>query len=184
MSVSKHIKLTYNSYLSHPASDRIIFRTIRRIRARRIVECGIGSTQRSRRMIETALLVSPGDEIHFTGIDQFESRTAADGPGVSLKLAHRQLSASGAKVKLIPGNPLSALARMANTLGNTDILIISARQNPVEMAAAWFFVPRILHAGSVVLKEEALVGGRISLKSISLAEIAKWAGKTRRKRAA
>ena len=184
MSVSKHIKLTYNSYLSQPPSDRLVFKAICRIRARRIIECGIGTTQRARRIIATAQLVSPNHEIHYTGIDSFEARTSADGPGVSLKLAHRRLSATGARVKLIPGDPLSAFARMANTLGNTDILLISARQNPSEMAAAWFFVPRILHAGSVVLQEKALSGGQMSLKSISLEEIAKRASQTRRNRAA
>ena len=95
MSVSKRIKLIYNSYFSQPSSDRLIYQTIRRIKARRIVECGIGTTQRAVRIIETAQLVSPNDEIHFTGIDLFEARTSADGPGVSLLMAHRRLAATG-----------------------------------------------------------------------------------------
>ena len=184
MSAAKYINLIYNSYLSQPPSDRLIFKAIRRTRARRIVECGIGTTQRARRIIAAAQLLSPNQEIHYTGIDPFEARTSADGPGASLKLAHRQLSATGAKIKLIPGNPLSALAQAANTLGNTDILLISARQNPIEMSAAWFFVPRILHPGSMVLEEKALAGGKMSLKSIPLEEIAKRAGQTHRNRAA
>ncbi|MEA1949954.1 MAG: hypothetical protein U9N87_01100 [Planctomycetota bacterium] len=135
-------------------------------------------------MIETAQLVSPDAEIHFTGIDPFEARCAGDGPGVSLKLAHRQLSATGAKVKLIPGDPLSALARAANSLGNTDIVIISAPQNLSEMDAAWFFVPRILHADSVLFEEQGQLGGQMLLKSVSPQEIAKRAGEISRRRAA
>ena len=184
MSVPKQIKLIYKAYLSHPASDRLVFKTIRRLRARRIVECGIGTTQRARQIIETAQIVSPNDNIYFTGIDLFEARTAADGPGVSLKLAHRQLSATGAKIQLIPGDPLSAFAQAANSLSNTDLLIISARQNPSKMAEVWFYVPRILHEGSVVLEEEALSGGQMSIESVLLGEIAKRAGATGRRRAA
>jgi len=184
LSVSKQIKLIYNSYLSQPSGDRVIYKAIRHTKARRIVECGIGTTQRARRIIEMAQLVSPDDEIHFTGIDLFEARSAADGPGVSLKLAHRQLSATGGKIKLVPGDPLSALARTANSLGNTDLLVISARQNPDEMAEAWFFVPRILAAEAVVFEEKPLSGGRMSLQGVSPQELARRAGENRRSRAA
>ncbi|MBN2290913.1 MAG: hypothetical protein JXM70_00725 [Pirellulales bacterium] len=184
MSVSKYIKITYRSYFSQPASDRVIFKAIRRLKAQRILECGIGNTQRARRIIETAQLVSPDVEINYTGIDLFEARTAADGPGVSLKLAHRQLSTTGAKIKLIPGNPLSAFTRAANSLGNTDLVIISARQNPSEMSAAWFYVPRILHANSILFEEQGHLGGQIQLISVSPQEIAKRAGENNRRRAA
>lgn len=184
MSVSKQIKLIYNAYFSQPSSDRLIYQAIRRIKARRIIECGIGTTQRAMRIIETAKLVSPNDEIHFAGIDLFEARSSADGPGVSLKMAHRRLTATGAKIKLIPGDPLSALARTANSLGKTDLLVISARQNPIAMSAAWFFVPRILHDSSVVLEEQPLGDGRMSLVSVSVEELARRAGDNRRNRVA
>ena len=176
MSALEQIKLIYLSYFSHPAGDRPVFKAIRKNRVRRIVECGIGTTQRSQRMIEAARLVSPDADIHFTGIDLFEARGSADGPGVSLKLAHRRLSATDARVKLIPGDPLSAFARAANTLGDTDLLVISARQDPAALAEAWFFVPRILHAGSVVFEEVALAGGQTLLKAVALDEIASRAG--------
>ena len=188
MSALQQIKLIYLSYFSHPSGDQPLFKAIRKNRVRRIVECGIGTTQRSRRMIEAARLVSPDADIHFTGIDLFEARHLADGPGVSLKLAHRRLSATGARVKLIPGDPLSAFARAANTLGDTDLLVISARQDPAILAAAWFFVPRILHTRSAVFEEAALAGGKMQLKAVALEEIARRAvgrgGTPRSRRAA
>lgn len=175
LSALEQIKLIYLSYFSHPAGDRPVFKAIRKNRVRRIVECGIGTTQRSQRMIEAARLVSPGEDIHFTGIDLFEARGSADGPGVSIKLAHRRLCATGARVKLIPGGP-PAFARAANTLGDTDMLVISSRQNLAALAEVWFFVPRILHTVSVVFEEVALIGGQTLLKAVDLEEVTRRTG--------
>jgi hypothetical protein len=61
---------------------------------------------------------------------------------------------TGAQLRLVPGDPLSALARCANSLANTDLLIISAGHDPAGLEPAWFYIPRMLHAGSLVFLEE------------------------------
>lgn len=170
--VTTFLRTAYLSYFSSPASDRLIYQTIRRQKVCSILECGIGIGQRAVRMIEIARLASPDAEIHYAGIDRFEGRTAADGPGMTLKMTHRLLAGTHATVRLIPGDVTTALAQVANALSNTDLVVISARQNTPELVTAWCYLPRILHPESRVLLETTHPGGRIELRRIPPSEIA------------
>jgi hypothetical protein len=71
-----------------------------------------------------------------------------------LKLAHQRLKAQGVRVRLAPGDPYSALSRIANELGAIDLVLISADQDSASLARAWFYVPRLLHAETQVFVEE------------------------------
>ena len=159
MSVTSQLKLFYLTYLSKPPENRLLYRDIHRRRVRKILELGIGAGQRAVRMIEVARLHAPAVQISYTGIDLFEARSAADGPGVTLKLAHRLLKATGVRIQLLPGDPLSALSRAANDLAGTDLVVISSRLDALSLARAWFYVPRLLHDGSLVFVEHPHSGG-------------------------
>ena len=63
-------------------------------------------------------------------------------------------------VQLAPGDPHLALARTANALAGTDLLVVGADQDPEAMARAWSFVPRMIHDQSLIFREEAVPGGR------------------------
>ena len=148
------LRVLYFSYFSKPAIDRAVYRLIRRRRIQRIVELGIGTGQRAARMIEVARLHLPPNQIHYTGIDQFEARAPSDERGTTLKNVHRLLTRTGARVQLLPGDPFTALSRAANTLGGSQLVIISAGHRPDTLARAWFYLPRMLCKGSHVLIEE------------------------------
>ena len=165
------LRAFYLSYLSTPTSDRPIYRAICRQRVQKILELGIGTGQRAVRMIELAGLFCPLPEIEFSGIDLFESRSAAAGPGMSLKMAHRLLGRTGAGIQLIPGDPYTGLARAANRLGRLDLVIVSARLDPRSLALAWFYVPRLLHDRTHVFQERLLPGGRTSLRLVAADEV-------------
>ena len=98
------------------------------------------------------------EQFRYTGIDLFESRGADASVGLSLIEAHRMLKATGPNVQLVPGDPFSALARIANSLGRADLVVISADQDESSLRRAWFYIPRILHAGSVVFIEQPSEG--------------------------
>src|SRR5687768_15832048 len=106
------LRFFYLSCLSRPASDRPLYRAIRRNRVQRIVEIGIGSGLRARRMIDLAQRYSPQCRIHYTGIDLFEAREPTAPASISLKEAYRLLRATPARIRLAPGDPLSALSRV------------------------------------------------------------------------
>ena len=149
------------------------------------MELGIGTARRAIRMIELAALgSSAASEVHYTGIDLFEARTAADGPGLSLKTAHRLMQATGARIQLVPGDPLSALARAANGLGPTDLVVISYCQDPEPLAHAWFYLPRLLHPGSVVYAERPLAAGGLAVQVVPAREIEQLAAGAASRRAA
>ena len=183
MSVKRLLKLSYLSHFSKPASDRPIYRAIRRHRVGHILEFGVGIGQRAQRMLELASLVSPSKPLRYVGVDLFEDRTAADGPGVSLKMAHRLLNRTGARIQLRPGDPLQVLARLANSLVGTDLVVISARQNRESLARAWFYLPRILHADSQVFLEKTLPAGGLSMRLVGPEEITELAAAAPRRAA-
>ena len=171
--MSSRLRFIYLSYLSKPVSDRLIYRVIPRRKVLKIVEAGVGRGVRAGRMIEAAGFTAPAGQVQYTGIDLFEARSASDGPGLTLKTAHRLLKATGARIRLLPGDPFSALARAANTLMGTDLVVISADQDARSLARAWFYLPRMLHPRSLVYCEERLPGSQDAvLRLVPLAEIA------------
>lgn len=184
MSILSRLRLLYLGYLSKPASDRLVYRAIRRNRPRKIVELDIADATRAQRMIEVAQRAS-GQEVHYVGMDLFEGREVSqDGPGLSLKAAHRLLCGTGAKVQLLPGSPPESLARMANALGQVDLLIIPRRFDGPDFRRMWFFVPRMLHQRSLVFVEAAASDGQRILRLKPRREIEQLASLGENRRAA
>ena len=176
LSINNELRFAYLSYFSQPPSDRPTYRAIRSHRARRIVEFGIGLGQRAVRMIEAAGLFVPPREILYTGVDLFEARSSYEGPGLTLKMAHRKLKSTGARIQLLPGDPFTVLSRSANGLSDTDLVIISARQDKDSLARSWFFLPRMLHANSSVFIEmPSAQGAKHGFRQITPQEIQKLA---------
>lgn len=146
------IRLAHLAYFSKPAGDRIVYRAIRRTRARKILELGLREGRRARRIIEAATR-GAAESVSYTGIDLFELRPPAENDGLSLKEAHSLLKPTRARVRLIPGDPFAALARMANEIGPCDLIVIASDQPAESLERAWFYVPRLLHATTNVFIE-------------------------------
>jgi len=161
----------YLSYLSHPDAFRPIYRAIRRTRPTAILELGIGDGQRAVRMLRLASLSRRPGEIRYTGLDRFEDRAACDGPGMTLKLAHRLLSRTAARIRLLPGEPLQTLGSRANDLGRFDVAIFSWRLDYQQSGWAWYFVPRLLDEQALVFREKVLPGGRLVVETLDRAHI-------------
>jgi len=147
------LKSAYLSLLSKPAHERLLYRLIRHQRPKRIVELGVGKAVRSQRMLQMASRFVSANEIQYVGVDLFEPREDKSS-GLHLKEAHRLLKLTRASVRLIPGDPLSALSRAANSLQRTDLFVIGADQDERSLELAWFYVPRMLHGDSLVVRED------------------------------
>jgi hypothetical protein len=179
------LRLLYLSHFSQPAIDRPIYRAIRQRPVNKIVELGMGDCRRTLRLLEVAGIYRPLAEICYAGIDLFETRKPGDGPGLSLKRAFQLLRVTGARIRLIPGDPFTALSRAANLLGATDLLVVSADHDPDSLAKAWYFVPRMLHAHSRVFLADAMgADGSSRLRQVGLREINQLVSAVRRRRAA
>jgi hypothetical protein len=184
-SLVRNCRRVYLTYFSQPVSDRVIYRLIRKHRSRTILELGMGTGRRTLRMFDAAGQAAASGSLSYNGIDLFEMRSAGDGPGLSLKLAHRQLRATGAKVRLVPGQIYEALARSANDIGPCDLIVISAGHDRYSLAKAWFYFPRMLHATSqVCLEERDESTGATTLRLVPHAEICSLAAATTRRSAA
>jgi hypothetical protein len=182
---TSRLRAIYLAYLSKPSHDRLIYRTMLRLMPRRIVELGVGLGNRALRLIDIAARYAPRKDIEYIGIDPFEDRTATDLPGLSLIAAHRLLKSSGARIKLVPGNPWEALVRSATLLGPVDLLIFSAGDRLVEqMPQFWFYVPRLLHEKTAVFREIAAPEGEKTVQSIEHRDILEWAAAGTKRKAA
>jgi hypothetical protein len=180
VSAASRLRYFYLAYLSKPKAQRTLYRLIRRHSPRNIVEIGVGDCQRGSRLIGVAQRFARGEPVQYTGIDVFE---AAASRTLLLKEAYRRLRATAANIRLEPGDPHWALARAANSLTGTDLLVISSQVDAQSLAAAWFYVPRMLHSGSLVMLEEAADDGPI-WRTLSQLEIAQLARPTARRQAA
>jgi predicted O-methyltransferase YrrM len=164
--------LFYLFHLSNPPSHRAIYQAVHRRRIQRIIELGVGTGERAVRLIEVASQHLPASEILYTGIDPFEARSTDEGPGRTLKQAYRLLRATGARIRLVPGDPLSVFSAMANDLGVADLVLIGWPVDRGLLPRATYYLRRMLHDGSLVLLEEQLQPGAAKVvKVLSLDRI-------------
>lgn len=147
------LQLFYLLHLCRPTTDRVLFRAIHRAKVQRILELGLTSTKRTLRMVAVSQLANPSKVPHYIGIDLFEDRPDPSRLVWPLRDAYRNLRAAGARVRLIPAEPLVGLMQVANELGKLDLLVISAAAAPGEHSRAWLFLPRLLHQDTQVFCE-------------------------------
>jgi hypothetical protein len=172
-------RFAYLAYASRPKSVRQLFRLVKRHEIRRIVEVGLSDVKRSISLIEVAQRFAGDQKVSHSGLDWFDARPPQMSP-LLLKDAYCALHTTGANVRLVPGAPAASLAAIANSHQNTDLILISSAVTNDELASAWFYVPRMLHNRSVVLREELSSTAEPSFEWLSLSQIAEWAGRTRR----
>lgn len=159
MSAASQLKYFHLAYLAKPVADRIIYRKIRTLQAGNLMAIGIGAGELARKMIQLASDFTSRPQVRFTGIDLFEMRQNAKS-ALSLKDAHRFFAPLKARMHLVPGDPCTALARIANSSPDTDLVIIRGDQDAESLDRAWFYLPRMLHEKSIVFVEQVDAEGR------------------------
>lgn len=173
MSAGSLIRSTWLLYFSQPAPDRFLYKAVKGKSIKSVVEIGIGSGVRTQRLLEVVGWSSAPSHapLKYTGIDLFEARPQAQ-PGLALKQAFHDLRRPDVQVKLVPGDPYDALVRAANGLAGTDLLIISADQDRASLERAWTYMPRMLHASSLIFQEDGdPTTGKTSYRRLTLLDI-------------
>lgn len=143
------------SQFSKPTNDRVAYRAIKKHKFRSIVEVGLGEGVRCERLIRVAQKYSGAETVRYTGIDLFEERESSKAP-LKLIEMHRRLNGLGAKAQLQPGNFGNTIQRIANAHAHTDLVVVQCDTDgdvfELEgFAAAWKFLPRMLHSSSQVM---------------------------------
>ena len=158
-------------YFSQPAADRLLLRAIRKQMIRSVVEIGVGSLNRTQRILEVAAWRPASEPIRYCGIDLFDAREA-DRPQLALKAAFADLQAPSVRVQLVPGSPGAALKRVANSLTHTDLLLIDAAHDSASLESAWNWIPRMLTPQSLVYwQQTSAKDGKIHWRLLSIVEI-------------
>jgi hypothetical protein len=185
LSVGSLLRSSYLLYFSQPAADRALYKALSARPVRSIVELGISLGDRTPRLLEIAAWRKACLPLRYTGIDLFDGR-ASTSPRLTLKQAHAALRNPDVRVQLVPGDPHMALARVANSLSGTDVLLIAASEERESLAQAWSWVPRMLTSQSLVFVQEPGGKGGSQWRMVPLAEVqqlATLAGKLLRRAA-
>jgi hypothetical protein len=177
------LRYLYLAHLSQPKSVRQLYRLAKRRQVCRIVEVGISDVRRAVSLIEVAQRYAGSRKVAYTGIDWFDARPQPLAP-LSLKEAYRLLRPTGANVRLVPGEPGRSLAAAANAHQNTDLILISHAVADGEMSSGWFYVPRMLHERSIVLREHLNAEGQAAFTPLMQAQVSAWAARDAKHRAA
>ncbi|QDU28461.1 hypothetical protein ETAA8_35620 [Anatilimnocola aggregata] len=170
MSAGALIRSTWLLYFSQPANDRALYKAVKGRTIRSVLELGVGDGTRTTRLFEVLSWQPENLPLRYTGIDLFEARPTGQ-HGLTLKQAFATVRAPDVKVQLVPGSPFDALARCANNLADTDLVIISADQQAADLERAWKYFPRMLHNETMVLREQAAAGGKTVFQPLPVTEI-------------
>ena len=154
MSIASRLKLFHLLHFSQPSSERLIYQIACENRCRRILEIGLDGTRRAQRLLQAIARKRELERldslppVEYLGIDLFEA-----GNGASLKEVYRLLRSGGAQVRLLPGEPLAALARWSNEIGPVDLLLLSNSGGWQQSPRLWYFVPRLMSESTILLIE-------------------------------
>lgn len=173
MAVGGLLKLARRTLFAKPTPERQLLKVARQHPIRRVVELGVDSIETTVRLLTQAVKLAGDERVSYTALDAFDERPTGSDP-LPLREAHRSLAATGAKVRLSPGGPTVALAAQANALSDTDLLLISVRTTEAELEPAWFYLPRMCHPGTIVMRRIAAAAADETdvWQAMPLAEIA------------
>lgn len=184
----------YLAYLAKPAGDRILYRTLRQHRCQSIVEIGIGSIERTERLLRMAgernLVDGKPSPPRYAAIDGFDLR---EGDALPLKGTFTRLRGLTSKLRLVPGDPNAVLRSAANDMLGADLLLFTAEAFAGLTPAAWFFVPRMLKQSEAsndsagvtrIFVSETDKDGALTHRAVTAAEINRLASSGSQRRAA
>lgn len=158
--------------MAKPVCDREIYKLIRKQRFRSFIEIGMGDGTRAENMIRVAQKFGVSANTKLTGVDEFDGRDESQDK-LSLIEMHRRLKAyEQAKTQLVPGDVSQAIARIANSHLRTDLIVVSAGYDKHLLDDIWFYIPRMLHSGSIVLIQRENGGSFETMNRLQIEKLA------------
>ncbi|MGL4944412.1 MAG: hypothetical protein ACRC46_14615 [Thermoguttaceae bacterium] len=124
------LRRLYWNYFSQPASDRPLYRSVLERVPRVILVVGLKRGERTAALLRLAVQSTKNNTADEAALrlicaDPFEGRTEDDGPGLSLRKAHKVLSMTGANVRCVPGPPEIGIAQVSRSERNIDLVLLS-----------------------------------------------------------
>ena len=134
------------THLSRPAEHRELYRATRNKTILSVLELGIDDATRCRRLLAWLDFQQGKPPNRYAAIDLFE-----DAGHLSLKAFYSVIVAAGTKPMPVPGDLVTGLPRVAHTIGAVDLLIMDEPVNSIADPVARHFLPRVVHADSIII---------------------------------
>ena len=170
MSAGALIRSTWLLYFSQPANDRALYKAVKGRSIRSVLEFGVSDGARTKNLFEVLSWQQENLPLRYMGIDLFEARPKGQ-KGLTLKQAFAEIRAPEVKVQLVPGLPYDALLRCNGALTETDLIILSADQQPIDFEKAWKFIARTVHDKTLILREQPAGPGKTVFQTLPVAEV-------------
>jgi hypothetical protein len=125
----RFLQTFYLTHFSKPVSCRNIYRHIQQEHPHKVLEIGIQNGVRTLTMLKLLLqFCGEKSDVHYCCVDPFESRTSEDGPGLSLRKAHRMINKLEISSRLIPSLPINAIRQLYldRMIEKVDLVIVAA----------------------------------------------------------
>lgn len=137
-----------------------IFTEVKRIRPKNIMEIGVWTGERARKMINIASSFHPKDLIHYYGFDLFEimdkekynSEISKQPP--SLSEVQSKLDLTGANIHLYKGDTINTLPELDNNLPYMDFIFIDGGHSLDTIANDWHYASKLMKKGSVAIFDD------------------------------
>jgi len=137
-----------------------LFREIRVRRPMQILEIGVWTGERARKMIELAARYHPLSDVHYHGFDLFETmdedkflKEISKQPP-SIEEVRQKLDLTRAHIHLYKGDTLDTLPQAISSLPPIDIAFIDGGHSLETIANDWYWVSQKLRSGSVVVFDD------------------------------
>ena len=143
-----------------PKRYKYLYRTIREVKAKNIMEVGTFHGSRAKSMIETAKLYSDPKTVAYYGFDLFEEMTnELYFDELSKRSKTRQeiesmLAETGVDIHLFKGNTMQSLPENVSKLPNMDFIYIDGGHSLETVENDWKYSEMLMHDRTVVIFDD------------------------------
>jgi hypothetical protein len=145
------LRQIYLTRFSHPAQNRDVFREFYRRKPTSVFVLGVDSSTLAIELTGLMHEWHPTERLRLALLDPFDARPAS-APKLTVRETNAQFAELPVRLTLHPGDPTFTLPRVANQLGTADVILLSPSIDAEAFAPSWYFLPRLMHATSVLLE--------------------------------
>lgn len=167
------LRQIYLARFSHPAQNRDIFREFYRRKPASLFVLGVDSSTLVQELTGLMREWHPTERVRLALLDPFDARPASS-PKLTVRETNARFAELPVRLTLHPGDPACTLPRVANQLGTADAILLSPSIDADAFSSAWYFLPRLMHATSVLI-EGSGGAAEVSYKAVPAEEVSRRA---------
>jgi len=137
-----------------------IFEEVKRVQPKNIMEIGVWTGERARKMIGISSRFHKSNEVHYHGFDLFETMDSEkfnkeiSKQPPSLTEVQSKLEKTGADIHLHKGDTTSTLRELEGKLPKMDFIFIDGGHSLETIANDWQYASMLMDKGSVAIFDD------------------------------